>query len=125
LNKRRVGNHARKSIFEYKRVLLAVLFSLTISHSQDHFGLPIEFLEDYIEGEIRVYYLTEVDTNLVIKEQYNIWETSITNQFINSIGLWTKPDNFTFTKSYIWERRNNLEGYEFVAETTICRIQSQ
>ena len=39
------------------------------------------------------------------------------NQVIQSIGIWTGPDNFILTKENIWERRRDLQGYTFDAET--------
>ena len=82
-------------------------------------NLPQEKMKEfYFPFSSQVYSLNIEETNIAIKEHYNIvQERSTENQIINKIGIWENKESFTFTKTYIWERRKDFRGHQFVAET--------
>ena len=62
----------------------------------------------------QVYSLNnEEDDDIVIKEHYNIEE----KQFIKTVGIWEKKEGLSLTEENIWERRKDLQGFQFLAET--------
>ena len=59
----------------------------------------------------QVYSLNIIsNNNIILKEHYNIVETS---QIIKDIGEWTKEEGLILTNESIWDRRRDLEGFEF------------
>ena len=79
-------------------------------------NMPEKELEDfYFPFSSRVYSTNKDDSKILIKEHYNIARHE--PQVVNTIGTWTRKDNFKLTKINIWERRKDLQGNEFVAET--------
>ena len=98
---------------------------LSLQHQPDIFSKKNEWLVNIEEKRLKdlnfpfssqVYSLNiDIDcTNIDIKEHYNIDQNI---QVINTIGMWTHPGNLTLTTTIMWERRRDLRGFEFVAET--------
>ena len=67
---------------------------------------------------------------IVIKEHYNIGkESPRPTQVIRHMGQYLEDKGLlSFNAEYIWERRKDLQGYEFTAETlghppyTLCEV---
>ena len=53
---------------------------------------------------------------IVVKEHYNIAQ-DMPRQVTNTIATWTGRGRLNLTTLSIWERRADLQGYKFVAET--------
>ena len=90
----------------------------------DLFSGDTEWIVNIAESEMKYFYfpfssqvysVNMVDTNIVIKEHYNIDKEVA--QVINTIGEWTSADSLKLTKTSIWEQRRDLQGYVLVAET--------
>ena len=101
--------HSRKGIFSPKAEWLV--------------NLPEEQMKDlHFSFSSQVYSLNQDNSITVLKEHYNIGEESSRNpQVIKEIGYYMENKEndgwFSFTSTYIWERRKDLQGYEFSAET--------
>ena len=86
-------------------------------------NLPAEKIKDlYFSFSSQVYSLNQEGDIIVVKEHYNIGqEPSRKPQVIREMGYYleTKENDgwLSFTSAYIWERRKDLQGYEFFAET--------
>ena len=71
----------------------------------------------YFPLSSQVYSMNRDDTRIVVKEHYNIAK-EFSKQVTNTVGIWDiNNGSYIFKETNIWERRKDLQGYEFVAET--------
>ena len=77
-------------------------------------NLPEEYLNHlFFPFPSQVYSLNEDDDSIVIKEHYNIEE----KQVVKTVGILDKKGGLSLVEDNIWERRKDLQGYQFLAET--------